>query len=107
MLQLPGRPPVNRAMAALQAAMEAQDAWFESERVLARARFRTRRLQKFIDLVAANHIRRFTKYSVENWELKPGEFYAEAYSLWLSDPAFLKDNYRVVFDFFEGGAHRN
>lgn len=54
-----------------------------------RARFRTRRLQKFIDLVATNHIRRFTQYSVENWSCSQGS------------------NYQVVFDFFESGAHRN
>ena len=106
LLQLVGRPQVNRVMPQLNAATQAQDAWFESERVLARARLRTLRLQKFVDLVAANHIRRFTQYSVENWELRPGEFYAEAYSLWLTDPAFLKTNYKVVFDFFENGDYR-
>jgi hypothetical protein len=107
LLQLVGRlPQVNRAMARLGDATQAQDAWFESERVLARARFHTLRLQKFVDLVAANHIRRFTQYSVENWELRPGEFYAEAYSLWLTDRVFLETNYKVVFDFFESGDYR-
>jgi hypothetical protein len=64
---------------------------------------RTQRLQKFTDLVNANNIRRFTKYSAQNWPQNPDEFYAEAYSLWLVDPAFLKTNYRVVYDFFQGG----
>jgi hypothetical protein len=98
--------PTHRATFPLDRAVEAQDAWFEAERGLARARQRTRRLQKFIDLVSANKIRRFTRYSVENWRLKPGEFYAEAYSLWLVDPDFLKTNYRVVYDFFESGDYR-
>lgn len=63
-------------------------------------------MPKFIDLVAANKIRRFTRYSVENWQLKPEEFYAEAYSLWLVDPNFLKNNYPVVYDFFQNGEYR-
>lgn len=99
-----GRP--HRAIFPLDRAVQAQDAWFEAERVLARARQRTRRLQKFIDLVTANNIRRFTQYSVENWRLKPGEFYAEAYSLWLVDPEFLRTNYRVVYDFFQSRDYR-
>jgi len=100
------REHTHRAIFPLDRTVQAQDAWFEAERVLARARQRTRRLQKFIDLVTANNIRRFTQYSVENWQLKPGEFYAEAYSLWLVDPDFVKTNYRVVYDFFQSGDHR-
>jgi hypothetical protein len=103
------QPPkglTHRAIFPLDPAVQAQDAWFEAERVLARARQRTRRVQKFIDLVAANNIRRFTQYSVQNWQLKPGEFYAEAYSLWLVDPEFLKTNYKVVYDFFQSGDYR-
>jgi hypothetical protein len=83
-----------------------QDEWFESERKLARGRQRTGRLQKFMDLVIANNIRPFTKYSDENWPVKPEEFYAEAYSLWLVDPDYLKTNYKVVYDFFEKGDYR-
>jgi hypothetical protein len=63
----------------------------------------TKRLQKFIDLVVANNIRKFTKYSADNWAQRPEEFYAEAYSLWLVDPTFLRTNYQVVYDFFAGG----
>jgi hypothetical protein len=102
----PPRGLTHRAIFPLDPAVQAQDAWFEAERVLARARQRTRRVQKFIDLVAANNIRRFTQYSVQNWQLKPGEFYAEAYSLWLVDPEFLKTNYKVVYDFFQSGDYR-
>jgi hypothetical protein len=98
--------PTHRAIFPLDRAVEAQDAWFEAERVLARARRRTRRLQKFIDLVTANNIRRFTQYSVSNWQLKPEEFYAEAYSLWLVDSEFLRTNYKVVYDFFQSGDYR-
>ena len=63
----------------------------------------TKRLQKFIDLINANNIRRFTKYSADNWPGNPDEFYAEAYSLWLADPTFLRTNYPVVHNFFSSG----
>lgn len=96
----------HKAIPLLDPAAQAQDAWFAAERAYVRARHRTRRVQKFIDLVNANNIKRFTKYSVDNWLLKPGEFYAEAYSLWLTDPNFVKTNYPVVFGFFENGDYR-
>jgi len=102
----PGDKHTNRAVILFSPVGNAQDVWFEAERAVARARLRTRRLQKFVDLVVANHIRRFTQYSVSNWTLKPEEFYAEAYSLWLTDPAFLKTNYPVVFNYFQNGDYR-
>ena len=104
--QLKAQSAAHKALAPLDLAAKAQDRWFEAERILIRGGERTRRLQKFIELVTANNIRRFTKYSADNWQLKPGEFYAEAYSLWLADPDFLKNNYKVVYDFFQNGDYR-
>ena len=98
--------PNPRALPPLDRIAEAQDAWFEAERVSARGAQRTRRVHRFIALVEANNIRRFTQYSVENWRLRPGEFYAEAYSLWLVDPDFVKTNYKVVYEFFQNGDYR-
>jgi hypothetical protein len=63
----------------------------------------TNRLQKFITLVKNENIRKFTKYSADSWAQHPEEFYAEAYSLWLTDPTFLQNNYPTVFAFFENG----
>ena len=100
------RGRTHRAISLLGPAEQAQDAWFEAERAVARARKRTRRVQKFVCLVTTNNIRRFTEYSVQNWQLKPGEFYAEAYSLWLVDPEYLKTNYFVVYDFFQSEEYR-
>ena len=71
--------------------------------MFARVRERTVRLQKFVDLVTTNQISPFTAYAKKNWPLKPQEFYAEAYSLWLTDPQFLSTNYKVVYDFFQNG----
>jgi hypothetical protein len=99
--------PVDRAARLLRPAADAQDAWIEAERILAHARGRSRRLQKFVDFVISNNIRRFTRYSLDQWQLHPEEFYAEAYSLWLVDPEFVKTNYKAIYDFFENGDHRN
>ena len=99
--------PVDRAGQLLRPAADAQDAWLEAERILAHARGRSRRLQKFVDFVISNNIRRFTRYSLDQWQLHPEEFYAEAYSLWLVDPEFVKTNYKAIYDFFENGDHRN
>jgi len=74
--------------------------------VRAAASGNTLRLQKFVDLVTANNIRRFTRYAAQNWPQSPEEFYAEAYALWLVDPVFLRANYKVVFDFFQNGDYR-
>jgi hypothetical protein len=104
--QLRSQAAAHRALPLLDRAVRDQDAWFQAERVYAHARIRTRRLQKFIDLVNANNIKRFTQYSVDKWLLKPEEFYAEAYSLWLVDPDFVKTNYLAVFNFFESGDYR-
>ena len=89
-----------------QASTRQQEAASTLENTKVAGSGRTRRLQKFIDLVTANNIRRFTRYSVENWPQNPEEFYAEAYSLWLVDPAFMRTNYRVVYDFFQSGDYR-
>ena len=74
----PGDRHTQRAVFPLDAAAESQDLWLEAERAVARARLRTLRLQQFVDLVVSNNIRRFTQYSVDNWQLKPEEFCAEA-----------------------------
>lgn len=104
--RLRSQASTHRAIPLLDGAVRAQDAWFEAERLYARVGIRTRRVQKFIEMVNANGIKRFTQYSVDNWLMKPGEFYAEAYSLWLVDPHFLQTNYPVVFNFFQNGDYR-
>jgi hypothetical protein len=98
--------PTHTALTTLAPVATAQDAWLEAERALAWARQRTLRVQKFVDLVTANHIEPFTAYAKKNWPHKPHEFYAEAYSLWLTDPEFLSTNYKVVYDFFQNGDYR-
>jgi len=70
--------------------------------VLAMEGHPTERLTKFVDLVTKNHIAPISDYAAKGNK----EFYAEAYSLWLVKPEFMKNNYRIVFDFFQSGDYR-
>jgi hypothetical protein len=99
--------PSNDALAGFGPVDAAEDAWLDAARTLGHLRGRTRRLQRFVDLVTTSAIRPLTEYARKNWPYKPEEFYAETYSLWLSEPAFLKTNYPVLFDFFEKGDYTN
>jgi Mlc titration factor MtfA (ptsG expression regulator) len=58
----------------------------------------TQRLTTFTDLVKNNRIAAITDYAKQG----PKEFYAEAYSLCLTDPEFMRNNYPLIFDFFKG-----
>jgi hypothetical protein len=97
--------PKNPAPGAFGAAATAQDSWFTAERTQAHAKKRTARLQKFVDFVTANNISPITPYAKKNWPFKPGEFYAEAYSLWRTDPTYLKTNAKDLFAWFEKGSY--
>jgi len=97
--------PKNPAPGAFDPAATAQESWFAAERTQAHAKKRTARLQKFVDFVTANNISPFTPYAKKNWPFKPGEFYAEAYSLWRTDPTYLKTNAKDLFAWFEKGSY--
>jgi hypothetical protein len=93
--------PVDLALAE-----DTENTWFEAERALVRARHHS--LQKFIDVGKGDpDFQKFTKYSSDKWAAnEPWESFADAYSLWLVDPEFLKTNYRRVYDFFQNGGYR-
>ena len=93
----------NPALAAFAAVETAQNEWEDALRTLAHTRGRSLRLDKFVTVVNTAKITPFTQYARDNWPYKPQEFYAEAYSLWLTDPEFVKTQYKPVFDFFDGG----
>jgi hypothetical protein len=44
-----------------------------------------------------------TQYAKDNWPSKPEEFFAEAYSLWRTDPEYLKANAKPLYDWFTAG----
>jgi hypothetical protein len=91
----------NPALAVFAPVLTAQDAWAESVKTWARIADRTMRVQRFVDMVNKNHIEPFTQYARDNWPFNPDEFYAEAYSLWRTDPEYLKANAKPVFDWFD------
>jgi hypothetical protein len=96
----------NPALATFAPVETAQDEWEDSLRTLAHTRGRSLRLDKFVTVVNTAKITPFTKYARDNWPYKPEEFYAEAYSLWLTDPEFVKTQYKAVFDFFDAGEYQ-
>jgi hypothetical protein len=98
--------PTNPALAAFAPVEAAQRSWTNAVKTLARIAERTQRVQRFVVLVNAHRITPFTKYAKDNWPFKPEEFFAEAYSLWRTDPEFLRTNAKVVFDWFEAGLYR-
>ncbi|TMQ09971.1 MAG: DUF4157 domain-containing protein [Deltaproteobacteria bacterium] len=69
---------------------------------------RSRRLQSFIDFVVEWQIPpTITAYAESSWKSeKYGEFFAEAYALWLSDPQFLRRNFQPLYVYFKNGKHR-
>lgn len=93
----------NPALAAFDPVDTAEDDWMHAARMLGHTRGRTKRLQKFVDLVNASGFQGVTQYARDNWPYKPEEFYAETFSLWLTEPAFLQKNYPALFDFFDKG----
>ncbi|MGC4154544.1 MAG: peptidoglycan-binding domain-containing protein [Propionicimonas sp.] len=66
---------------------------------------RSNRLAAFVDFVTRNKIPPLTAYAKQSWPSGPEEFYAEAFSLWLNDPTYLKDNAPKLKDWFDAGKH--
>ena len=67
-------------------------------------------LTEFVEIVTRNKLARrsfapFTKYVAASWPDKPGEFFAESYATWRSNPNYVKQQARPLFDWFERGAH--
>jgi hypothetical protein len=67
-----------------------------------------RRVWKFFDLVKKTQstISPLTQYARDSWPQRPGEFFAEAYMLFLLEPKFLKQYYARIHEFFEKGLYR-
>jgi hypothetical protein len=90
----------EREQAAKRTTSDAARALAQTRKELA-GKAQDRRVTHFVDFVNKNQIKPFTKYARDNWLDKPGEFFAEAYSLWVTDPEFLKANFKVLSDWFD------
>ena len=123
-------PASHPALTDFAAALTAQDAWFAQAQVRATASLKldaskadvvvktkaqagasdatgkaSKRLAAFVAVVNANKIQPLTKYAKDNWPGTPDEFFAEAYSLWQTNPAYLNDNAPALKAWFDAGNH--
>jgi hypothetical protein len=73
-------------MNALQPLETAQDKLYDTSKRHSLAKDRTKKVQEFVKFVEANNIAAGTisAYAAENWPHNPEEFYAEAYSFWVT-----------------------
>ena len=98
--------PDDPAVATYGPVATAQRTWLDALVLTIESGDQSARLRKFIDFVTEKKILPFTKYARDNWPDKPGEFFAEAYSLFLSDPEYLKTNSPLLHDWFRRGSYR-
>lgn len=82
----------------------AQDAFFEAAKSHSLAQNRNKKVQEFVTFVEANHIAPLTPYAADNWPHKPEEFYAEAYSFWVTGK--LKAVSSVLNQWFDDGKYK-
>lgn len=93
-------------------ALEAsQNQLFEKAKKHALAHNRNKKVHEFSTFVETNHIDPITPYAAENWPHKPEEFYAEAYSYWVTGKlkgktGNLKSPYDQLQKWFDGGKYR-
>ena len=75
------------------------------EKKVSGSKNRSKRLDNFVGFVDKNKIPPLTDYAKKNWPKKPGEFFAEAYSLWLNDRTYLQANAQPLVTWFDNGEH--
>jgi hypothetical protein len=97
--------PGDPAITVYDDAAKFQRAWLDALDATISGGSRTKRVQKFVEFVNSEKIPPLTKYAQDNWPDNPEEFYAEAYSLFLSDPGYLKTNAPTLHDWFKKGKH--
>lgn len=119
----------NPALTDFKDTMQRQDDWFKAAQERAKAHTakkatddkvaektkeenavkgtggQSKRLQNFVALVNKHKIPPLTDYAKSKWPGEPEEFFAEAYSLWLSDRSYLETNAQPIVDWFDQGNH--
>ena len=95
---------VTSAMTPLEAA---QDSCFKAAVMVAFNKSLNLSVRKFYDFVIANGISpNLTPYAADNWPHKPEEFYAEAYSFFITKPTDLEKYSKQLFDWFKAGNYK-
>lgn len=66
----------------------------------------SKRAERFVTFVTQHKIAPFTEYARSKWPSEPGEFFAEAYALWLNDREYLDSVAPALGPWFDQGRHR-
>ena len=91
----------NPALAAHTSVERDQYILFDAAKAHSLAHNRNARVQKFVKFVESKGIAPITPYAMKNWPHKPEEFYAEAYSMYLTRPTELITATKLLNDWFK------
>lgn len=94
-----------QALASVEASQAASNGALAAEEAIHAPRGESKHLAKFVEFVNQHQIEPFTDYARNNWPASPGEFYAEAFSLFHTDPDFMQVNYKPLYNWFATGEH--
>jgi hypothetical protein len=101
------KDPNNTALTTLMPVETAQDSFFKAATVLASNKAMNLSVKRFYDLVTSKGISpNLTKYAADNWPHKPEEFYAEAYSFFVTRPKDLEAHSKDLYDWFVAGKYK-
>lgn len=99
--------PKNTITGSTSALEASQDSCFKSAVIVAFNKSMALSVRKFYDLVISNGISpALTPYAAANWPHKPEEFYAEAYSFYVTKPKDLEAYSNVLYDWFKAGSYK-
>ncbi len=97
----------NAVTGATNALEQAQDSCYKAAIVVAFNKSMNLAVKKFYDFVITNAISpALTPYAEENWPHKPEEFYAEAYSFFVTKPKDLEAHSKLLYDWFKAGNYK-
>ena len=99
--------PKNTITPATAALEVAQNSFLDVAALLAYNKRMSLLVRKFYDFVVKNVISpALTPYAAENWPAKPEEFYAEAYSFFITKPTDLETYSKPLYDWFKAGNYK-
>jgi hypothetical protein len=101
--------PNNKLLDFYNTIVVAQDAYFKAAKAQAGVHKRKAIVQKFVDFVENNKdiLPNITPYAAESWPHKPEEFYAEAYSFFVTDKPRLQKHSMKLYEWFEKGEYKS
>jgi hypothetical protein len=99
--------PKNTIVAGTTALETAQDSFYKAATVLALNKSMALSVKAFYDFVIKKRISpALTQYAADNWPAKPEEFYAEAYSFFVTKPKELETYSKDLYEWFKAGNYK-